>query len=496
MKELKKSLRSIKRKLFLEAFFKRLFLHSSIALAVIFFVLLLSKVKYIYHVNLLCVFIFLFFVFSCVLLSAFFDRPNDEQAARAGDSLGYEERFVTALELLKQDNQQTMSKLAIKDALQKAQGNDLGKQYHLKMPIRLLKISSILLVGIFLTGFFSAPQKEDIETLIDPQLTQIQQIKKETNKEKKVEKEQLKEFNQKISAFTKAIQKSMTKSEAVKEIQNTQQELKKLEKKNNFDDLKKIGEALSQNEQTKELSKALQDGNAEKIAEALAQLQKQMEQKSEKELSELSDFIKKAAQGLTSEQLAQAVNQFAQQLQSGDIQTGNLSNEFIQFVQKNEALKNAIEQTNQALAQASQSLQQTQSNNQENQSGTGNGNREGQGQKKGNGNGEGQGQGKGKESGNGTGGNGRGTGHVETENIYTRQAEEKAGYDTQIKGTQNEGGQTMQSKQKTFGSAGESMPYESVYQEYKNQALKDIENETIPYGMRQLVAEYFSTLEK
>lgn len=491
MKELKKSLRSIKRKLFLEAFFKRLLLHSSIALAVIFFVLLLSKVKYIYHVNLFCVSIFLFCVFSCILLSVLLDRPSDEQAAHAGDSLGYEERFITALELLKQDSQQTMSKLAIEDALQKAQGNDLGKQYHLKIPIKLLKISGILLAGIFLTGFLSAPQKEDIETLIDPQLTQIQQIKKETNKEKKVEKEQLKEFNQKISAFTKAIQKSMTKSEAVKEIQNTQQELKKLEKKNNFDDLKKIGEALSQNEQTKELSKALQDGNAEKIAEALAQLQKQMEQKSEKELSELSDFIKKAAQGLTSEQLAQAVNQFAQQLQSGNIQTENLNNKLAQFIEQNEALKNAIDQTNQALAQASQSLQQTQSNNQENQSGAGNGNGEGQGQEKGNGNGSGEGQGQ--EKGNG---NGRGTGHVETENIYTRQAEEKAGYDTQIKGTQNEGGQTMQSKQKTFGAAGESMPYESVYQEYKNQALKDIENENVPYGMRQLVAEYFSTLEK
>lgn len=502
MKELKSILYPIKRKLFLESFLRRLLYQSIIALCILFFVLLLSKVKYIYHVNLLYAFILVFSICSCVLLSIFLDRPTDEQAAHAGDKLGYEQRLVTALELLKQDDQSIMSKLVIEDALQKTRGNNLGKQYRFKLPIKLFKINGILLVGIFVTAFVSAPQKEPIGQLIQPEIAQIQQIKKEVNKQNEMKKEQLKQFNQQINALTKGIKKSVTKSEAVKAIQNTQQELKKLEKKNDSNDLKKIGESLSQNEQTKELSQALQNGNSEKIAEALANLQKQMQQKDKTELSALSDFLKEAANGLTDKQLSQAINEFAQQMKNGTVQMGNLSEQLLQLAQQSEALENAVALENQVLAQASQSLQQNQTNqNNEAQANNNNGQngdnqRNGNGEGQGNGNGNGQGQGQGQNEGTGTDGIGRGKGHTEPEDVYTRQAQDKAGYDTQIKGTKNEGGQTMQSQQKIFGSAGESIPYETVYQQYKDEALKNIENENIPYGMKQLVAEYFSTLEK
>ncbi len=48
---------------------------------------------------------------------------------------------------------------------------------------------------------------------------------------------------------------------------------------------------------------------------------------------------------------------------------------------------------------------------------------------------------------------------------------------------------------RTMGEAGESLPYERVYQTYRNEAMKTLEEENVPYGMREMVAEYFSALE-
>jgi hypothetical protein len=93
-------------------------------------------------------------------------------------------------------------------------------------------------------------------------------------------------------------------------------------------------------------------------------------------------------------------------------------------------------------------------------------------------------------------GQGRGSGHQETEKIYTRKAENMSGYQTQLQGQQNEQGQTNITREQTIGERGQSLPYEQVYQSYRNNALRDIENSDVPYGMRELVSEYFSTLEQ
>lgn len=59
----------------------------------------------------------------------------------------------------------------------------------------------------------------------------------------------------------------------------------------------------------------------------------------------------------------------------------------------------------------------------------------------------------------------------------------------------NESGQTSMTEHRTMGEAGESLPYERVYQTYRNEAMKTLEEENVPYGMREMVAEYFSALE-
>ena len=43
---------------------------------------------------------------------------------------------------------------------------------------------------------------------------------------------------------------------------------------------------------------------------------------------------------------------------------------------------------------------------------------------------------------------------------------------------------------------GNRVPYDSVIGDYMEQALKETESGYIPYGMKEIIAEYFSGLEK
>ena len=96
----------------------------------------------------------------------------------------------------------------------------------------------------------------------------------------------------------------------------------------------------------------------------------------------------------------------------------------------------------------------------------------------------------------GNGGQGRGFGHAEPEKIYTRSAAGKDGYDAQLKGTDSDEGQTTITEHRTMGQAGTSVPYDTVYGQYRNEAMETLENSSVPYGMRELVSDYFATLER
>ena len=71
-----------------------------------------------------------------------------------------------------------------------------------------------------------------------------------------------------------------------------------------------------------------------------------------------------------------------------------------------------------------------------------------------------------------------------------------SGEEEQLNSQQTEQGQVSYSETRSDGSKGESVPYDSVVGQYKDKALAETENGNIPYGMKQVIAEYFSTLEK
>jgi hypothetical protein len=178
---------------------------------------------------------------------------------------------------------------------------------------------------------------------------------------------------------------------------------------------------------------------------------------------------------------------------------------------ENQDLREAIENISKAMASNNPNNKENEENQQQSQgsgteeeegqkqgSETGKGQGEGQGQGQGTGQGEGQGQGSGTGQGQGqnkSGGQGRGQGHKPNEKIYSRQAQDKQDYDAQVDGIKNQSGDMHKVDQKTIGNRGVSVPYEEVYQQYRQDAIKFLEDDTIPYGIKNLVEEYFSSLE-
>ena len=258
-----------------------------------------------------------------------------------------------------------------------------------------------------------------------------------------------------------------------------------------------MAESFSQSEKTKELASALEEGNSSDIKNNMDRLLSDVNEMSWQEMEALADLLQNI-EDLQQEELKELAKDFAKQLSSGDFsqiwQQGQLLKQKLSsLATEGQSLQESLQQFNQALAEASLQSSASQTGTQEQkdtqQQGMGQGNgqgEEGKGQQQ---MGGGQGQGE-------NPGQGRGEGHKESENIFTRKAQQMAGYEAQLQGQQLQNGQTTIISQKTTGQRGESIPYEQVYHSYRNEALKDMENSDVPYGMRELVSQYFSTLEQ
>ena len=82
---------------------------------------------------------------------------------------------------------------------------------------------------------------------------------------------------------------------------------------------------------------------------------------------------------------------------------------------------------------------------------------------------------------------------MENADIYTSKASNFGDYDAELDSNGEATGDTLRNRQD--GGRGEMVPYRDVFNEYKNEALNSIESEDIPYGVKDIVRDYFSSLE-
>ena len=441
MKEFCKALLPLRRRLTLEAFLRYflwcMIMASGLALAVF----LLSAFVVLPERFLAAGALWLAGFLAALCVALFWKRPGWKAAAEAADRLGGRERMITTLEP--------------------------------KKPLALL---CLLLALTFGAAFLPSPKEEGIEAYTQAEIARIEKVSREIEKEETLDSEERAEFRRQTQALTKELKKAATKKEVEQAVQKAQQEMKKLEKNSIPKDLREMAKGLEQNEKTKELADALNRADEEAIQEAMQALMEQLAGLSAEQQAELAEMLAQAAGELSDEELREALEELAEALENGANLTA--AGERLTAAAKTQAGKNA------SLRAALQKM------NGQLAAGQNQGNGQGQGQ----GNGQGQGQGNGQGAGQNSG-QGRGFGHQETERVFTRNAEGKAGFDAKVEGQENESGQTSMTEHRTMGEAGESLPYERVYQTYRNEAMKTLEEENVPYGMREMVAEYFSALE-
>ena len=421
--------------------------------------------------------------------AAFFLRKvTEKETAETADALGGAERMITTMELLGKGAQNPVEEMAVADGFAKAREMDFAKLYRMRLPVKVLRVLALVVVLTIGAGFMPVRRDAEAEAYANAQLERIEQVKKEETPE--LSKEEKKVFLEAAKALEKDLKTAKTKKAAEEAVREAQQNMKQLEKESVSKDLKELAETLKQEESTAALSEALEQGDSSAISKAMEQLLQKMAAMDKGQAASLAQQLAEAVENISDAELQEALKALEEALENGadPSEAGEaLKNALLSQAQMNSALRSSLQKLNCNVGQ--QSLAKKVESNGESPGGEGQGSEgEGTGGQTTNGGNGG--------TGTGTGGQGRGFGHAEPEKIYTRSAAGKDGYDAQLKGTDSEEGQTTITEHRTMGQAGTSVPYDTVYGQYRNEAMETLENSSVPYGMRELVSDYFATLER
>lgn len=421
--------------------------------------------------------------------AAFFLRKvTEKETAETADALGGAERMITTMELLGKGAQNPVEEMAVADGFAKAREMDFTKLYRMRLPVKVMRVLALVVVLTIGAGFMPVRRDAEAEAYANAQLERIEQVKKEETPE--LSKEEKKVFLEAAKALEKDLKTAKTKKAAEEAVREAQQNMKQLEKESVSKDLKELAETLKQEESTAALSEALEQGDSSAISQAMEQLLQKMAAMDKGQAASLAQQLAEAVENISDAELQEALKALEEALENGadPSEAGEaLKNALLSQAQMNSALRSSLQKLNRNVGQ--QSLAKKVESNGESPGGEGQGSEgEGTGGQTTNGGNGG--------TGTGTGGQGRGFGHAEPEKIYTRSAAGKDGYDAQLKGTDSEEGQTTITEHRTMGQAGTSVPYDTVYGQYRNEAMETLENSSVPYGMRELVSDYFATLER
>lgn len=421
--------------------------------------------------------------------AAFFLRKvTEKETAETADALGGAERMITTIELLGKGTQNPVEEMAVADGFAKAKETDFAKLYRMRLPVKVLRVLALVVVLTIGAGFMPVRRDKDAEVYANAQLERIEQVKAEETPV--LSKEEKKIFLEAAKALEKDLKTAKTKKAAEEAVREAQQNMKQLEKESVSKDLKELAETLKQEESTAALSEALEQGDGAAISQAMEQLLQKMAAMDKGQAASLAQQLAEAAENISDEELQEALKALEEALENGadpSEASEALKNALLSQAQVNSALRSSLQKLNRNVGQ--QSLAKKVEGEGESTGG------EGQGAE-GEGTGGQTGSGGSGTAGVGNGGQGRGFGHAEPEKIYTRSAAGKDGYDAQLKGTDSDEGQTTITEHRTMGQAGTSVPYDTVYGQYRNEAMETLENSSVPYGMRELVSDYFATLER
>jgi uncharacterized coiled-coil DUF342 family protein len=320
------------------------------------------------------------------------------------------------------------------------------------------------------------------DSVVDNMIETVESSKLTDNKKNEINKE--------LNSLKKELAKTNSKSEAVEKIMNTQAELKKLSDSGENEQLKLIGDKLSENTETKALGDALKNNDADEFNNQITKLKDNVPDFDKDELNSLGQSFKSVADNSEiDDETKEVFNQLAETLQA-DTSTArldNLSNELDGLSERvdkmsseNKDVRDTVDRVNKNLAKLSENTPQSSMVGNASVKNNGASNQEGQENTQ--------------SSISGENGTLPGDGSVPNENVYIANAKNYNDYAAELEDKSSDGSGDNQ-KSYVDGENGEIVPYNEVIGEYKNDAIAAVEKDGVPYGIRNIVMDYFSSLE-
>jgi len=476
----------------------------------------------------LCAFFFLLAFFYSA-----FRTPGSTYAAMKADSMGLQERTVTALELV--GDSSDFAELEKNDALEHLKAFDYKKYISLKPDRKYLLLCLILATVLAVAGFIPNPMAGKAEELhklksgIAEQQKKTDKLAERVKNDPKLSEEQKKELEKLLTELKTELKTAKDEKEISRALGRTEKKLEYIKDKYmQGDDLNKIAEVFSKNEMTRALADMIKNNDGKAIKDNIRQMADKLKQLSPEDKQKLAEELSKLAKELKDNpELSKAFAQLSDKLASGEL--GDISGELSQLdksiseLMENESIREAASELAKELGEAQNGMNSGQQGSQD-QTGQQDNGHQGQGNNSGDngqagqgnqpgGNGQGAGQGSGAGSGTGMGNedqklvqpgssgigkkDGSGKKDGEYEKIFTSKTLGGAGETSNLSGTKGTAGTTEQvTTDKGQTVRGSSVPYDQVVGEYKDKAMESINASDIPPGMRDMVKEYFTELEE
>ncbi|HHW49005.1 MAG TPA: hypothetical protein GXX14_10380 [Clostridiaceae bacterium] len=491
-------------------------------------------------------YIYIAFTVASIFISIL-AAPGIKSLIETADSLGLKERLITAW-LLKNDNSE-IARLQRQDTFNAVSKTDFKSIYPIRFPTKLAIVLAVLLVITSVSFLIpsharrAAGKMEKLQQVVNEQIKNLEKVNEELKNNKELSEAELKKILDETTRLVEELKKAKTEEDALKALSRTENELKKLDKK---EQLNKIGNALMMNDMTRALGEAINNDSLTDMKQALEKLMQQLEQE-EISNEELAEMLEQVAEQTGNEEVSEELKQLAEKLlsDSKESQTGALNNldEILSGMmqsQESSGLGQAMGQLSQAMQQAKSNISrissrlpasnQNSSNSSEQSTGSGTGQQTAQESSKGGSNvpqggqaagsdqaaGEGLGAGKSPDG----GGGGAGEGSTNEDAGYTGREKPGSGrkvgegyeekyemlYDpdhlggytdpSYVSGHKQEGGTSNFTEVDNIPvQKGAILSYREVLPRYSKEAASYIEKTDIPAAMKEIVREYFKALE-
>lgn len=452
------------------------------------------------------------------IVGAFAFSPSFKRTIQIGDSIGgMQQRLITCYEIMDREGDAglcAVSRLVVDDALMALRRTELARLYRpasLRRPLGCmagcvgLLAAAVAMPPMDTPAWFEeraaeAAARQEFFGIIEANARQLQEtadLAMELAGE-----DAAGEIGRLTQELLGELENVGSLGEAIRHVHAAQEQIERLADNSVNRDLRDIGRRLQSHPSMQHIGAALERGNFAVIEQELQELGAFLEQADAEARIAVAEELAEAARELAGQlahnpELSGLLGEFSDAIRQGggglyEAQAG-LSRELERLAMENRELREALEQLARAMEDIVPGGQGEAGQPSEAGGEVGNGMGAGSAAIPGDDFAGGSPNGSGE--GGGVPGTGRGFGHLEGTNIYTRGALYQGGFNTHIPGIQDEQGEAQTQEVQFFGEVGEIRPASEVLVEYLQAQLRQLESADVPFGLRGLVEEYFSSLQ-